>query len=227
MCLKKMPARGRIVIPELPHHIIQRGNRRQKVFFCDQDRQLYVKLLLKYARKAGVVFWAYCLMENHVHFIAVPSNERSLAAAFGSTHKVYTKIVNEREGWKGFLWQGRFLSFAMDEIHLYAAVRYVELNPVRAGIVKKAEAYPWSSAKAHVLKTREPLVSECFLDEQIKDWASYLGQKTVDSEMNLLRNHTRSGLPLGREDFIAKLEKMTGMTLRKKKPGPRSMTVKN
>ncbi len=216
-----MPSHARIVIPGLPHHIIQRGNRRQKVFFCDDDRRLYVRLLTKYSKKAGVNFWAYCLMENHVHFIAVPSNKNSLSAVFGSTHKAYTKIINEREGWKGFLWQGRFLSHPLEEKHLIAAFRYVELNPVRAGIVQSAWEYPWSSAKAHVMGSADPLIRECFLIDEYKNWRFYLEDETTNCESEIFRAHAKNGLPLGDEQFVLELERRTGKKLHKEKPGPK------
>ncbi len=129
---------ARIVIPGLPHHITQRGNRRQTVFFSDQDYRAYLDLLGDWSAKGGLKIWAYCLMPNHVHLIGVPKTEDSLRAAVAETHRRYTRLINFREGWRGHLWQERFHSFAMDEAYVYRAVRYVELNPVRAGLVKKA-----------------------------------------------------------------------------------------
>ena len=115
---------ARIVIPGVPHHIIQRGNRRQDVFFCDEDRKRYLAILLEESGKAGLTYWAYCLMNNHVHLIAVPKDEKGLAKGIGETHRKYTKYINTREKWRGYLWQGRFMSCPLDEKHLYAAVRY-------------------------------------------------------------------------------------------------------
>ena len=98
---------ARIVIPEYPHHIIQRGNRSQDVFFNDQDKKFYINLLHKHAIEAGITFWAYCLMDNHVHLIAVPKKEDSLARGIGRVHRKYTRMINLRKGWKGYLWQGQ------------------------------------------------------------------------------------------------------------------------
>ena len=120
---------ARVVIPNYPHHVIQRGNRNQDVFFSDKDKQAYIDILHEHASRAGVAFWAYCLMDNHVHLIAVPDHENSLARGIGEAHRKYTRMVNFREGWRGYLWQGRFNSYVMDERHLYAAIRYVERNP--------------------------------------------------------------------------------------------------
>jgi len=212
---------ARIVIPGCPHHITQRGNRRQNVFFYDKDRQYYLDLLHRYAQESGLSFWAYCLMDNHVHLIAVPKEEESLARGIGEAHRKYTRMVNFREGWRGYLWQGRFSSYPLGENYLYAAIRYVELNPVRAGIVKNAQDYPWSSAKAHILKEKDPLLSDNFVIEEIQDWSAYLDSGSGNTHYNLFRQHLRSGRPLGNDAFVTKLEKITGMTLRKRKPGPK------
>ena len=216
-----MARMARIVIPGCPHHVIQRGNRRQNVFFTDKDRQYYLDLLHRYAQESGLSFWAYCLMDNHVHLIAVPKEEGSLASGIGEVHRKYTRMVNFREGWRGYLWQGRFSSYPLGENYLYAAIRYVELNPVRAGIVKSAQDYPWSSAKAHILKEKDPLLSDSFVIEEIQDWSAYLNSDSENTHSNLFRQHSRSGRPLGSDAFITRLEKITGMILRKKKPGPK------
>ena len=214
-----MARMARIVIPNIPHHITQRGNRSQKVFFSGKDKTAYLNLLHKHAQDAGLTFWAYCLMDNHVHLIAVPEKEDSLAKGIGDTHKYYTRMVNFRENWRGYLWQGRFSSFPLDEKYLYAAIRYVERNPVRAGIVKRPEDYEFSSAKAHVYKTNDLLLSDNFVIEEIKDWKEYLAEDDKDQDVKLFKKHTRVGRPLGQEGFIEKLEKMTGRTLKPQKAG--------
>ena len=139
---------ARVVLPNVPHHITQRGNRNQPVFFSEDDKKEYLRLVSTHAKRHGVQIWAYCLMTNHVHFIAVPDSEKSLTATFQEAHRLYTRRINFREGWRGYLWQGRFASFPMDEEYLIAAVRYVEQNPVKAKLVSNAWDYPWSSAKA-------------------------------------------------------------------------------
>src|SRR5437870_11094383 len=133
-----MPRLARVVIPGHPHHVTQRGNGRARTFFDDGDYALYRDLLGASCRAADVEVWAYCLMPNHVHLILVPSDPDGLRAALGETHRRYTRHVNLREGWRGYLWQGRFASFPMDEAHLLAGARYVELNPVRARLVRRA-----------------------------------------------------------------------------------------
>lgn len=214
-----MARMARVVIPNIPHHITQRGTRSQKVFFTDADKRSYLELLLKHACKEGVSFWAYCLMDNHVHLIAVPEREDSLAKGIGETHKYYTRMINFRENWRGYLWQGRFSSFPMDEKHLYAAIRYIERNPVRAGLVEKAEDYEFSSAQAHVYKTEDPLLTDNFAVDEIKDWKAFLAEEDKENDQRLFRRHSRVGRPLGSEDFIVEIEKISGRRIRPLKPG--------
>ena len=127
---------ARVVAAGIPHHVTQRGNRRQPTFFGDDDYHAYLELMAQWCRRCGVAIWAYCLMPNHVHLIAVPKSEDSLRRGIGEAHRRYTRRVNFREGWRGHLWQGRFASFVLDEDYLLAATRYVELNPVRARLVR-------------------------------------------------------------------------------------------
>lgn len=215
-----MPRIARIAVAGIPYHIIQRGNRNQTVFFSDGDREYYLRLLKEQARIHGLKFWAYCLMDNHVHLIAVPQTEASFKA-IAETHRTYTWQINSQKDWRGYLWQGRFSSYPLDERHLYAAVRYVERNPVRAGIVVKAWDYPWSSARSHVKGATDLLVEHSFLEETINNWEEYLSQKDEGESQELLRKHGRTGRPLGKEDFIKNLEIKTGRVLIKRKPGPK------
>jgi len=211
----------RVVIPGCPHHVINRGNRRQIVFFSQSDKRFFYDLLKQECDRAGISIWAYCLMDNHFHLIAVPDREDALAKGIGETDRRYSLFINIRNDWKGHLWQERFDSYPMGENYLYSAVRYVERNPVRAGIVKKAEDYHWSSAKAHVYHEEDKLLSDNFLVSDIPDWAEYLREETDESDRELFRSHARTGRPLGSDEFIDKLENITGRILRKKKPGPK------
>ena len=148
----------RLVVPGLPHHVTQRGNRRLQTFFDDDDYALYKHLLGEAAGKAGSEIWCYCLMPNHVHIIIVPSHEDGLRATFADAHRRYTGYVNARMRVTGHLWQGRFGSVVMDEAHLANAVRYVSLNPVRARLVDRAEDWNWSSVNAHLRGRDDGLV---------------------------------------------------------------------
>src|SRR3990172_2582361 len=135
---------ARVTAPGYPHHITQRGNRRQQTYFDDKDYKVYIDLMSEWCKKCKVEVWAYCLMPNHVHMIAVPETEEGLRNAIGEAHRRYTRHINFREGWRGHLWQGRFGSFPMDEKYLLTAARYIELNPVKAGLARSPEEYPWS-----------------------------------------------------------------------------------
>ena len=213
-----MPRLARVTVPGLPHHVTQRGNRRQRVFFSEEDRQLYLRLLREQSRRYGVAFWAYCLMDNHVHVIAVPERPESLARVFGEAHRCYTTLVNQREGWTGYLWQGRFASFPLDEAHGYAAIRYVERNPVEAGLVTRAEDYHWSSARSHVHKAHDPLLTPLRLAEEHGDWAGYL-RTPADAVGLEIERHTRTGRPLGPPAFVERLEQLLGRRLQKQPAG--------
>ena len=145
-----MARMARAVAPGMPHHITQRGNRRQQTFFNAEDSLANLDLMSTWCIKYQVEIWTYCLMPNHVHLIAVPTTTDGLARAIGEAHRRYTRRVNFREGWRGHLWQERFSSFVMDEQYLLACARYIELNPVRAGLVEKPDQWRWSSARPHV-----------------------------------------------------------------------------
>ncbi|MEN6312199.1 MAG: transposase, partial [Acidobacteriota bacterium] len=178
-----MPRIARVVIPGCPHHIIQRGNRRQPVFFSDNDKALYMDLLKRQTDKHGLSIWAYCLMGNHVHLVAVPAEKDSLARGLAEVHRKYTSLINIREDWKGYLWQGRFISYPMDDAYCYAAVRYIERNPVRAKLVGRAEEYLWSSARPHVHRLADSLLSPSPLESAIVDWSAYLAKVEPDEEV--------------------------------------------
>ena len=162
---------ARVVVPGYPHHITQRGNRRQQTFLCEEDYRAYMDLMSEWCSKHGVDIWAYCLMPNHVHLIAVPQSIQGLARAVGEAHRRYTRLVNFRQGWRGHLRQGRFASYVLDETHLIAAARYVELNPVRARLVRVPGEYLWSSAAAHIAGQNDDLVKVAPLLGMVEDWS--------------------------------------------------------
>jgi putative transposase len=216
-----MPRIARIVVPGYPHHIVQRGNRRLDVFFSDEDHLAYIEFLKKSCRKYGVQIWAYCLMTNHAHFIAVPKKADSLARCFSDAHVRDTRMINKREGWKGHLWQARFGSSVLDEEYLIAAVRYVERNPLRAGLAAKPWEYGWSSAALHMRKVEsDPLVSgDGMLRELIGDWGKYLRKEGDAEAIDVLRREVVVSRPAGAEPFVKRLEKRFSCTLRRQKAG--------
>ncbi|MGC9953574.1 MAG: transposase [Rhizomicrobium sp.] len=216
-----MARMARAVAAGVPHLVTQRGNRRQPVFFSDDDYKTYKALLAEGCRAAGVKLWAYCLMPDHVHLILVPSDEDGLRAALGETHRRYTRLVNARGDWRGYLWQGRFASFAMDSKWLLAGTRYVELNPVRAKLARRARDWRWSSARAHLKGRDDGLVRVRPLLERVDDWAAFLGEGLKEEEREAIRKGERTGRPLGAASFVRRLEKKLGRTLARQKPGPK------
>ena len=175
--------------------------------------------MAEWCDKCGVTIWAYCLMHNHVHLVAVPESEDGLRRAIGEAHRRYTRHINFREQWKGHLWQGRFGSFLMDEKYLLAATRYIELNPVRAGLVSIPEEYPWSSAKAHMKGRNDDLVKVQPLLRMVDDWRQFLSGDVSDEEYELLQRHERTGRPLGSKSFIERLENKLSRILTPQKGG--------
>lgn len=217
----RMTRMARIVVPTYPHHVVQRGNRRQPTFFCDDDYRTYIELMSKFCRRAGTQVWAYCLMPNHVHFVMVPSHTDGLRKALGEAHRRYTLAINSREDWRGHLWQERFHSSPMDEAYLLAAVRYVERNPVTARLCSRPQDWRWSSAAAHLLGQSDGLVNVRPMLSRIKNWSVYLsepGERAIEERIDL---SARTGRPLGDDAFIHVMEQETGRTLAPKRPGPR------
>jgi putative transposase len=212
---------ARVVVPGYPHHVTQRGNRRQQTFFSETDYRLYKDLLANWCAREGVEIWAYCLMPNHVHLIATPQTVPGLAAAIGEAHRRYTRAINFGHGWRGYLWQGRFSSVVLDGPHLLAAVRYVEQNPVRARLCAQAWEYPWSSAAAHLACRDDGLVKTAPLLGLVPDWKEYVQRECSQLELQALRQHERTGRPLGTESFLRSLESLIGRLLFPKKPGPK------
>jgi len=201
---------ARLVVPGYPHHITQRGSRKQRTFFCDADYRRYLNLIGGAATNARLEIWAYCLMPNHVHFVIVPKNADSLARLFKEAHRRYTREINIRNNWQGHLWQERFHSTVMDEAHMIAAVRYVERNPVIAGLCSKPDEWPWSSAKAHIRKSEDKLITNPPILRMIANWTAYLNAPLGEERIDAIKRHSSSGQPLGDEKFVAHLEGITG-----------------
>lgn len=212
---------ARVIAAGIPHHVTQRGNRRMQTFFHDEDYQAYITLLAEWCQKCGVEIWAYCLMPNHVHLIAVPESDDGLRRGIGEAHRRYSRMINFRENWRGHLWQGRFASFPMDETYLLAAARYVEMNPVHAHLAPDAASWPWSSARAHLAGTDDELVKVAPLLEMAGDWRVFLAGAGEEEKINDIRKHERTGRPLGAESFVERLESALERILKRGKPGPK------
>lgn len=211
----------RVVIPGIPHHITQRGNRRERVFFEDADYRLYLDLLSDAANEAQTAIWGYCLMPNHVHIIAVPRDEDGLRRTFGSVNRQYTGYINARLRVTGHLWQGRFSSVAMDETHLVAALRCVALNPVRAKLCSRAEDWRWSSVCAHLAGEDDGIVEVALALDRVGDYAAFLDESFDEAfTYAALRKAESVGRPVRLKQWLADMETRTGMQLGRKKQGP-------
>lgn len=214
----------RVAIPDVAHHITQRGNARQVIFDNDADRLTYLGLLRQHAELYRLSLLGYCLMSNHVHLLAVPGSAQSLSRALQHTHGCYAAYRNARQHSSGHVWQGRFYSCPLDDAHLWSALRYVELNPLRARMVAEASAWPWSSAAAHCGLAP----AETWLDLRLwqqrwtsAQWAEFLAAPEPDQDLAALRQFTHTGRPLGSARFVAALERSTMRLLAPRKRGRR------
>jgi len=222
-----MPRIARIVATGYPHHVTQRGNNRTTVFFDDEDRQTYLKLLSLYSQKNHLQIWAYCLMNNHIHLLAVPETEIALARGIGLTNQVYTQYLNRKLRQSGRIWQNRFFSCVVEnDQYLWAVARYIECNPVKVGLVENAESYRWSSAKAHMTGTSDALLSaNAWLSAQDQNaYIEFVRNDNGETD-DTIRKATRTGRPFGSESFVDQLEFLLNQSLKPGKPGrPRRKT---
>jgi putative transposase len=214
-----MPRLARLVVPDLPHHVTQRGNRRQDVFFGAQDYRAYRALIAESCARTSVRCLAWCLMPNHLHLILTPPAPDGLRRALGEAHRRYSRRVNEAHDWTGYLFQGRFASFVMDPAHLMVAIRYVELNPVRAGLAERAQDWPWSSARAHIDGRGDGLTDLADLAGVVRDWRAMLEQGLEAGDGAAIEAHSRTGRPWGDDAFLTRLEAETGRSLRRRRAG--------
>ena len=216
---------ARIVIEGIPYHITQRGNARQQVFFEDRDYSLYRDLLQTNCQDVGLEIWAYCLMPNHIHLIAVPERAPAMAQAMGRTNADYARYYNLRNRACGHVWQARYFSTPMDTSHLWQAMAYVERNPVRTHLVAQAEKYPWSSARARLPQV--PIENSSLVKlspwQAEYDWPRWKEalQTSIDEESfgQRLQEASRRGRPLGDEQFIGDLENRCHRRLRPRPVG--------
>lgn len=213
-----MPRISRVVGVGLPHHVTQRGNYGAVVFETDSDRGYYLNLISKCALNNALSILGYCLMANHVHFLVVPGKEDSMARVFRTAHMRYAQYVNWKRNMRGHLWQGRFYSCLMDSRHFLAATRYVELNPVRAGMAKSADGWEWSSALAHMGIKADKFGFDldglwALIPELKAGWGEYLSGEEDAVVIQSIKSNTITGRPLGGEAFVKMMERRMGRRL--------------
>lgn len=212
-----MSRMARAIAVGCAHHITQRGNNRQPVFMVDDDRRVYLQILQEQAGKYGLEILGYCLMTNHVHLVAIPHAEDSLAKGIGRTHVRYSQYINRFHKRSGHLWQGRFYSCALDGRHLWQAMKYIELNPMRVRLCRRAWRYEWSSAAAHTDETADSeLLNLAWWHRQFsaEGWRKELAEGLTDDEVARIRLRTHTGRPLGSDGFVSKLETLLGRRVR-------------
>ena len=212
-----MPRIARAVAAGFAHHITHRGNNRQDIFFVDDDRRSYLASLKEHCDEYGLEVLAYCLMTNHIHLVAIPRKEDSLAKGIGYAHLRYAKYINRMHKRSGHLWEGRFYSCALDERGMWLASKYVELNPVRAKICRLPWRYEWSSSAAHVDEAaRGELLNLTSWYKMVsaKEWRRELAGGIDEAQMARIRLSTHTGRPFGTDTFVSKLEKMLGRRVR-------------
>ena len=217
-----MARTARAVAPGMPHHVAQRGNRRQQTFFDDEDYRSCLELMAQRREKYKAEIRAYCLTPDHVRLIAVPEARDGLKPAIGEAHGRRTRRIDFREGWRGRLRQGRFSSFMMDERYPLACARYVESNPVRAGLAEKPEDWRWSGAGPHIKGEDDiPVAVEPLLAIAKKRWSDFLKTDARGSEIKSFERHERTGRPSGSDSFIDTMERLLNRKLKPRKPGPK------
>jgi putative transposase len=210
---------ARVVLPGLPHHVTQRGNGRQRTFFCDADYALYRNLLREHCRKAEVAVWSWVLMPNHVHLVLAPADEDGLRRALAPLHRAYAGSIHARMKRTGHFWQGRFGCVAMDEAHAQAAIVYGLMNPVRAGLVERAAGWRWSSVHA-LLGTRDDRMTDiAAVRARLPDLAARLAAGEEVRAAERLRRAEAVGRPLGDASFMDAVERLTGRRLSRAKRG--------
>jgi putative transposase len=213
---------ARVVAIDVAHHVTQRGNRRQVIFTSDSERSVYMGLLRESAEHHCLSVIGYCLMSNHVHLVVIPRKTESLASTFKATHGQYASYWNAAHHSSGHLWQGRFYSCSLDPAHLWEALRYTELNPVRAGMVSSAAQWKWSSAAVHCGAAEPDACLEMAPWRErwtTVSWQSFLGLGETEAELALIRQCTHTGRPFGTSDFVQYLEQTTQRKLAPRKGG--------
>ena len=216
---------ARIVIPGVPHLVTQRGVQDVVTFRDDADYAYYLALLTDFSKTANVKIWAYCLAPTQVHLIIVPKDEDGLRRALGETHRRYARYVNARDGRQGPVWRDRFHSSPLDKTYLLEVARYTELGPVREGLCKKPDKWPWSSARAHIKAKKDPMLRTKAILKRSEDWQKYLNAGVDDAMLATIHSHEKTGRPLGSHVFIEELEEICGRVLQLQRPGRKPRAV--
>jgi putative transposase len=221
---------ARVIAVDVPHHVTQRGNARQYILASDAERMVYLDLLRQAVQLHSLSVIGYCLMSNHVHLVVIPRKPEALALALKEAHGRYASYWNAAHRSSGHAWQGRFYSCPLDQPHLWEALRYTELNPVRAKMVSEPEAWPWSSAAPHCGRARPDICLDMETWRRswsASDWRTFLSAPEAESEIAALRKCTHTGRPLGTPEFVKTLEQDLKRKLVPRKGGRPPKSVDN
>ncbi len=224
-----MPRRGRVVLPNCPHHIVQTGHNRETVFTADDDFEYYLETLTHWRRLYDVHVYAWCLMSNHIHLIVEPSDD---VARLGNLMKRLsgrqTRYVNRLKSRSGTLWESRYKSSSIQtDQYLLACIRYIELNPVRAQLVAQADEYPWSSYNARINGQGQfaPDLDACYLalgenqTERSLCYQAYVKAAIPEGEWGFIQEAVDRGQLTGNSRYIEEVEKITGRRIEHRRPG--------
>lgn len=214
-----MPRAARLVVAGHPHHILQKTFEGRPAFYDMGDYFAFLEQLRRFRDQYRLEILAWCLMPDHFHLLAAPEKTDALAKGIGSTCLVHSQHLNRKYKRSGHIWQARFYSAVVDQgDYLLAAARAIELNPVRAGKVRRAEEWPWSSARHHLTGRRDPLVNSAAAFPDPGAWRDWLNTED-DGATAALVEATKGGRPFAGPTLIAELERLTGRRLTKGKPG--------
>lgn len=218
----------RLTIPGYPHHIIQRGNNRQPIFVDVADREHMLALLAEYAQQFKVAIHAYVLMDNHLHLLATPETAEGLPSLMQAVGRRYVRHFNDRHGRTGTLWEGRYRSTVIEtERYLLACMVYIDLNPVRAGLVAQANDFPWSSHGHYIGQRSDKRVTPHALWWTLGNtpfareaaYAEMVHAGIGTGQTTALTDATLRGWALGGEGFVADLQKLTARRTAPMRPG--------
>lgn len=216
-----MARKARVILTGEAHHVTQRGNRRQNVFFCEEDYHVYLKFLQSTSGAFGFSILSYCLMPNHIHLLVVPTDPGAMREGISHLHQLYTRYINKPRGWGGHLWQGRFFSCPVESVGVPAVARYIELNPVRAKLCDVPANYRWSSAHVACEKSRNGRSGFSSIQSPATSWAEYLAMDETEEKIRGMRLAVSTGRPFGSEAFLRHVEAKAGISFALKKPGPK------
>ena len=223
-----MPRRARLAIAGITWHIIQRGNNRSACFYREEDYLFYLIQLDTQARKFGCLVHAYCLMTNHVHLLITPERKESASLMMKNLGQCYVQFINKAYSRSGTLWEGRFKScLAEDDRYVLSCYRYIELNPVRAGMVSHPADYPWSSyrcnsegsANSIITAHTEYLQLNRLKEERLRAYRNLVEELVDEQELGKIRAATNGNFVLGSARFQREIESALGRRTHRGKPG--------